>query len=43
VYIGSQIHWGLMTKSLEPRPSLQAYAERCALRPALQRLMKGER
>jgi glutathione S-transferase len=43
VYIGSQIHWGLMTKALEPRPILQKYADRCAARPALQKLLQGAR
>lgn len=41
VYVGSQIHWGLMVKALEPRPSFQQYADRIAARPALQRLLKG--
>ena len=41
VYVGSQIQWGMMVKSLEPRPMFQQYAERLAARPAMQRLMKG--
>ena len=41
VHVGSQIHWGLMTKGLEARPSFQQYADRCAARPALQRLTTG--
>ena len=41
VYVGSQIHWGLMVKALEPRPRFQQYADRIAARPALQRLLKG--
>jgi len=41
VYVGSQIQWGMMVKSLEPRPKFQQYAERLAARPAMQRLMKG--
>ena len=34
VYVGSQIAWGLMFKSLPTRPAFQAYAERIAVRPA---------
>ena len=34
VYVGSQIAWGLMFKSLPTRPAFQAYAERIAARPA---------
>ena len=34
VYVGSQIAWGLMFKSLPVRPAFQAYAERIASRPA---------
>jgi glutathione S-transferase len=41
VFLGSQIHWALMTKAIEPRPQFQQYAERCAARPAMQRLMTG--
>lgn len=41
VYVGSQIHWALMTKAIEPRPVFQQYADRCAARPAMQRLMTG--
>jgi glutathione S-transferase len=37
VLIGSQIGWGLFTKSLEPRPAFQKYLERCAQRPAYKR------
>lgn len=39
VYVGSQVGWGLMTKSLEPRASFQQYVARCAERPAYQRFM----
>lgn len=39
VYVGSAVGWGLMTKSLEPRPALLAYAARLAERPAFQRMM----
>jgi glutathione S-transferase len=38
VYIGSQIGWGMMAKSLEPRPAFVQYFERCAARPAHQRI-----
>jgi len=41
VYVGSQIHWGLMTKALEARPLFQQFADRCAARPAMQRLTAG--
>jgi glutathione S-transferase len=34
VYLGSEIGWGLFTKSLEPRPAFLRYVERCAQRPA---------
>ena len=37
VYIGSQIGFGMMTKSLEPRPSFQAYMARITERPAYKR------
>jgi glutathione S-transferase len=37
VYIGSQIGWGLMTKSLEPRASFLAYSARLRERPAFKR------
>jgi glutathione S-transferase len=38
VYVGSQIGWGFMVKSLEPRPAFQAYLGRLAARPAMQRM-----
>jgi glutathione S-transferase len=41
VYVGSQIQWGAMVKSLEPRPAFQKYIERIAARPALQKLLRG--
>lgn len=41
VYVGSQIHWALMVKAIEPRPVFSQYVERCAARPAMQRLMAG--
>lgn len=37
VYIGSQIGWGLMTKSVEPRPTFLSYVARNAERPAFKR------
>lgn len=39
VYLGSQVAWGIMGKSLEPRPRFQLYLERIAARPAYQRCM----
>ncbi len=41
VYVGSQIHYSLMTKALEPRPAFQKYADRVSSRPAMQRLLQG--
>ena len=43
VYVGSQVQFGFMTKSLEPTPVLQKYADRCSSRPALQKLLQGAR
>jgi glutathione S-transferase len=37
VYVGSEIRWGLYTKSLDPRPAFQKYFERCTQRPAHKR------
>jgi glutathione S-transferase len=37
VYIGSEIAWGLMAKTLEPRDTFQKYFARCAERPAFKR------
>lgn len=37
LYVGAQIGWGLMFKSIEPRPGFAEYAERCRSRPAAQR------
>lgn len=39
VYISSQLGWGMMTKSLEPRPAFQAYVARCGERPAFKRFV----
>jgi glutathione S-transferase len=41
VYVGSQIGWGLYTKSIEPRASFQAYAGRITERPAHKRAQGG--
>ncbi|HEY6881793.1 MAG TPA: glutathione S-transferase family protein [Polyangiales bacterium] len=38
IYLGSQIDWGLMSKSLEPRPRFLAYRERLSRRPAYKRV-----
>jgi glutathione S-transferase len=37
VYVGSQIGWGLMMKTIDSRPAFAAYAKRCQDRPAAQR------
>lgn len=37
VCIGSSIGWGLMTMSLEPRPTFEAYLGRVTARPAFKR------
>jgi glutathione S-transferase len=37
VYIGSQIGFGMMTKTLEPRPAFQSYLGRLSQRPAYKR------
>jgi glutathione S-transferase len=37
VHVGSEIVWGSMTKTLEPRQKFLDYAERLAARPAFQR------
>jgi glutathione S-transferase len=39
VYVGSQIAWGLMTKSLESRPAFVAYVARLGDRPAFKRMV----
>ena len=38
VYIGSEIGWGMMAKSLEPRPAFQEYFARVCARPAYKRI-----
>ena len=40
VYVGSQIAWGLMTKSLDPRPVFLEYQGRLMQRPAFGRVMQ---
>ena len=40
VYVGSQIGFGLMTKSLEPRPAFREYCGRLEERPAHRRFME---
>jgi glutathione S-transferase len=39
LYLGSQLGFGLMTKSLEPRPAFQAYLARVTARPAYARAL----
>jgi glutathione S-transferase len=40
VYLGSQLGWGLMTKSIEPRPAFVEYVQRLGKRPAYARFME---
>jgi glutathione S-transferase len=40
VYIGSQIGFGMMTKSLDPRPSFQGYLARLSQRAAYKRFQE---
>jgi glutathione S-transferase len=40
IYIGSQIGFGLMTKSLEPRPAFTRYVDQLTQRPAYQRFQR---
>ena len=37
VYVGSQIGWGLMFKTFEPRPAFVEYVGRITSRPAARR------
>ena len=39
VYVGSAVGWGLMMKTLEPRPHFTAYTARVQQRPAFQRVV----
>ena len=41
VFVGSQLHYAVMTKAIEPTPVMQKYVDRIAARPALQKLLKG--
>jgi len=41
VYVGSQIQYAIMTKSLESTPVFEQYINRWATRPALQRVLAG--
>jgi glutathione S-transferase len=41
IYVGAQLQWGLMVKSLEPRPVFLQYVDRIAARSALQKVLKG--
>jgi glutathione S-transferase len=41
VFVGSQLHYAVMTKGIEPTPVIQEYVDRIAARPALQKLLKG--
>jgi glutathione S-transferase len=38
IYVGSQIGWGLMTKSIEARPAFVAYSGRLMSRPSFARV-----
>jgi len=38
IYVGSQIGWGLMTKSIEARPAFVAYSGRLTSRPSFGRV-----
>lgn len=40
VYIGAQLSWGIMFKSIEPRPIFQEYSARVSDRPAAKRAME---
>ena len=37
VYLGAQLQWGMMTKSIEARPAFTAYTAQLARRPGFQR------
>lgn len=37
LYVGAQLGWGLMFKTIEPRPAFQAYSARLRERPAARR------
>jgi glutathione S-transferase len=40
IYIGAQIGFGLMTRSLDPRPAFQRYVDQLTQRPAYQRFQQ---
>ncbi|HEY5935301.1 MAG TPA: glutathione S-transferase family protein, partial [Kofleriaceae bacterium] len=40
VYFASQLGWGVMAKTLDPRPVFDAYLARCGERPAHQRFLR---
>lgn len=42
VFLGSAVVWGMMAKSIEPRPAFASYAERCGARPAAQRSREAQ-
>lgn len=42
VYAGSQIGWGMMTRSIEPRAAFQSYLARCSERPAFKRFTEQD-
>jgi glutathione S-transferase len=41
VFVGSQLQFAVMTKAIEPTPLMQAYVDRIAARPALQKILRG--
>jgi glutathione S-transferase len=41
VFVGSQVHFAVSTKAIEPTPVIQSYVDRIAARPALQKILKG--
>lgn len=43
VYFASQLGWGVMAKTLEPRPAFDAYLARCSERPAHKRFTQQAR
>jgi glutathione S-transferase len=43
VYLASQLGWGLMVKSIEPRPAFVEYVQRLSKRPAFVRFMDANK
>jgi glutathione S-transferase len=39
LYVASQLGWGIMTKSIAPRPAFRDYLERCQARPGFHRML----